>query len=84
PGYPEVETHAWFGLFLPAHSPREAVERLYKGTLKIIDDPDFHQKQLIEKGYLPVGSAPAAFAAYIKRDSENRARAVMVSGAKAE
>src|ERR687891_2333102 len=24
-GFPEVETHAWFGLFLPAGSPREAV-----------------------------------------------------------
>ena len=24
-GYPEVETHAWFGLFLPAGSPKEAV-----------------------------------------------------------
>ena len=24
-GYPEVETHAWFGLFLPAGSPREAL-----------------------------------------------------------
>ncbi len=83
-GYPEVETHAWFGLFLPAHSPREAVERLYLDTRKIIDDPEFRQKQLIEKGYLPMGSAPVAFAAYLRRDSENRARAVKISGAKAE
>ena len=83
-GYPEVETHAWFGLFLPAHSPREAVERLYADTKKILDDPEFRQRQLIDKGYDVVGSSPAEFAAYIKRDSENRARAVKISGAKAE
>src|SRR3954467_6685896 len=83
-GYPEVETHAWFGLFLPARSPREAVERIYADTKKILEDPDFRQKQLIDKGYEVVGSSPAEFAAYIKRDSANRARAVKISGAKAE
>src|SRR5258706_9854552 len=83
-GYPEVETHAWFGLFLPAHAPREAVERIYADTKKILDDPEFRQKQLIDKGYDVVGSSPAEFAAYIKRDSESRARAVKISGAKAE
>ena len=30
-GLPEVETHAWFGLFLPAGSPTEAVTRIYQG-----------------------------------------------------
>jgi len=83
-GYPEVETHAWFGFFLPAHSPAEAVQRLYTGTKKILDEPEFRQKQLIDKGYDVVGSPPAEFAAYIRRDSESRARAVKISGAKAE
>jgi tripartite-type tricarboxylate transporter receptor subunit TctC len=83
-GYPEVETHAWFGLFLPAPSPREAVTKIYQDTRRILDDPDFRQKQLIEKGYDVVGSTPEEFAAYIRTDSESRARAVKISGAKAE
>ena len=83
-GYPEVETHAWFGFFLPARSPAEAVQRLYADTRKILDDPGFRQKQLIDKGYDVVGSSPTEFAAYIKRDSQSRARAVKISGAKAE
>ena len=83
-GFPEVETHAWFGLFLPAGSPREAVTRIYQDTEKIVEDPEFRQKQLIDKGYEPVGSSPEELAAYIKRDSESRARAVKISGAKAE
>jgi tripartite-type tricarboxylate transporter receptor subunit TctC len=83
-GYPEVETHAWFGLFLPAGAPREAVARIYQETKKIVEQPEFRQKQLIDKGYEAVGSSPLEFAAYIARDFESRGRAVKISGAKAE
>jgi tripartite-type tricarboxylate transporter receptor subunit TctC len=83
-GYPEVETHAWFGLFLPAGSPREAVSRIHRDTRALLEDSEFRQKQLIDRGYEVVGSSPDEFAAYIRKDSESRARAVKVSGAKAE
>jgi tripartite-type tricarboxylate transporter receptor subunit TctC len=83
-GFPEVETHAWFGLFLPAGSPKEATTRIFQDTKKILEDPDFRQKQLIERGYEPVGSSPDEFASYIRKDSESRQRAVKISGAKAE
>jgi tripartite-type tricarboxylate transporter receptor subunit TctC len=83
-GFPEVETHAWFGLFLPAGSPKEAVSRLYTDTKKVVDDPEFRQKNLIDRGYEPVGSSPDVFLEYIKTDRENRGRAVKISGAKAE
>jgi len=83
-GYPEVETHAWFGLFLPAGSPKEAVARIFSDTRKILEEPDFRQKQLVDKGYEVVGSSPEEFAAYIVADREKRGRAVRISGAKAE
>ena len=83
-GYPEVETHAWFGLFLPAGSPNEAVARIHQDVRKILQESDFRQKQLIDRGYEVVGSSPEEFASYIKKDSESRARAVKISGAKAE
>jgi tripartite-type tricarboxylate transporter receptor subunit TctC len=83
-GYPEVETHAWFGLFVPAGSPREAVARIEQDTKKILDEPEFRQKQLVEKGYEVVGSSSQEFVMYLTRDSESRGRAVRISGAKAE
>ncbi len=83
-GYPEVETHAWFGLFLPAGSPSDAVSRIHKDVKQILDEPDFRQKQLVERGYEPIGSSPGEFASYIRSDSESRSRAVKISGAKAE
>jgi len=83
-GFPEVETHAWFGLFLPAGSPAAAVEKIYVDARRVLEEADFRQKQLIDKGYEVVGSSPAEFAAYIRKDRESRGRAVKISGAKAE
>src|SRR5262245_16550905 len=81
-GFPEVETHAWFGFFLPAGSPQ--AEKIYLDTKRILAEPDFRQKQLVDKGYEVVGSSPSEFAAYIRKDRESRGRAVKISGAKAE
>jgi tripartite-type tricarboxylate transporter receptor subunit TctC len=83
-GYPEVETHAWFGFFVPAGSPKEAVSRIFTDTKRVLDDPEYRQKQLVDKGYEVVGSGPDEFAAFIKTDRESRGRAVKISGAKAE
>jgi tripartite-type tricarboxylate transporter receptor subunit TctC len=83
-GYPEVETHAWFGLFLPAGSPKEAVSRIHLDSKRILDEPEFRQKQLVDRGYEPIGSSPDAFSDFIKTDKESRGRAVKISGAKAE
>jgi len=65
-------------------APREAVARIYRDTRKILEEPEFRQKQLVDRGYEVVGSGPDEFAAYIAKDSESRARAVTISGAKAE
>src|SRR5467141_1337579 len=83
-GYPEVETHAWFGLFLPARSPKEAALRIHHDAKSVLDDPRFRQPQLIDKGYEVVGSSPAEFSAYLKKYLEARGVAVKISGAKAE
>src|SRR5712691_3671296 len=83
-GYPDVETHAWFGLFLPAGAPKEAALRIHHDTKSILDDPQFRRKRLIDKGYEVVGSPPAEFSNYLKKDLEARGIAVKISGAKAE
>jgi len=83
-GFPEVETHAWFGLFVPAGSPAEAVRRIFSDTRKILEEPEFRQKQLVDKGYEVIGSGPDEFASFLRKDRESRGRAVKISGAKAE
>jgi tripartite-type tricarboxylate transporter receptor subunit TctC len=83
-GFPEVETHAWFGFFLPAGSPKAAIDRIYSDVKRVLDEPEFRQKQLVDRGYEVVGSSPSEFSSYIRKDRESRGRAVKISGAKAE
>jgi tripartite-type tricarboxylate transporter receptor subunit TctC len=83
-GYPEVETHAWFGLFVPAGTPRAGVERIQRDVAAILNEPGFREKEIVQKGYDLVASPPDAFAAFIVADREARGRAVKLSGAKAE
>jgi len=81
-GFPEVETHAWFGLFLPAGSPREASTRIYQDTKKILDEADFRQKQLIDKGYDVVGSSPEEFSTFFRNESDKWFKVARAAGVK--
>lgn len=83
-GYPEVETHAWFGLFVPSGTPRAAVERIHRDVASILNDPAFLEKEIVQRGYDLVASTPEAFGAYIIRDRAARGEAVKISGAKLE
>ena len=83
-GYPEVETHAWFGLFAPAGTPRAAIERIARDVASVFDDAGLREREIVQKGYELVLSSPQAFAAFIRTDTDNRGRAVRISGARGE
>ena len=83
-GYPEVETHAWFGLFVPAGTPRAAVDRIQRDVAAILSEQAFRALDVEGKGYDLFASSPDEFAAYLLLDREARGRAVTLSGARAE
>ena len=83
-GFPDVPANAWFGLFVPAGTPRDIVMKLQAEVTRILKDPEFAQKEIIAKGYEVVASTPEEFAAFLVTDSARNARAVKISGAKAE
>ncbi|MBC7598571.1 MAG: tripartite tricarboxylate transporter substrate binding protein [Polaromonas sp.] len=83
-GFPDVPANAWFGLFVPAGTPRDIVMKLHAEVTRILKDPEFVQKEILAKGYEVVASTPEEFAAFLVTDSARNARAVKVSGAKAE
>ena len=83
-GYPEVETHAWFGLFVPAATPREIVAKIQRDVAAVFADAALREREIVQKGYDLVLSTPEEFAAFIRADTVNRGRAVRVSGAKPE
>ena len=59
-GFSDAEYPTWFGLFLPAKTPREIVDRLHRETLKALQEPKVKDKlaslgvePMILRGKLP-------------------------------
>jgi tripartite-type tricarboxylate transporter receptor subunit TctC len=77
-GY-DLEATGWYGMFAPAKTPAEVVERYSKVIVTAIDTPET-QKKLEELGLHPTGTTPSAFAAIQRRDSQFWAPAVKASG----
>ncbi len=83
-GFPDVPANAWFGIFTPAGTPRDVILKLNAEITKMLKEPEFNQKEVLAKGYDLVASTPEEFAAFLVTDSQRNARAVKISGAKAE
>jgi tripartite-type tricarboxylate transporter receptor subunit TctC len=68
-GYPLLEADGWNGLFVPAKTPREIIDRLQRETAAAVRNPET-AKRLLEIGAEPVGSSPAEQDAILKRQVE--------------
>jgi len=82
-GLPGFDINTWFGIFVPANTPREIVDRLHDEFTRALAAPDVREKML-SLGAEPVGNKPEEFAAYIRSEAEKYARVIKASGAKAD
>ena len=65
-GVAKLEIEGWNGLFAPAKTPREIIERLQRETVAAVRHPD-SVKRLTDLAAEPVGSTPAEQDAVLKR-----------------
>jgi tripartite-type tricarboxylate transporter receptor subunit TctC len=83
-GLPDYEISFWYGFFVPAGTPAEAVKKLFDATSQALKAPQT-PKALAPHGTEASGSAsPADFAAFLAEDAKLWARLVRESGAKIE
>lgn len=69
-GYPGLEANGWFGMFVPASTPKPIVERLGTEVSAIVKSPELN-KRLTEMGLIAVGSLPDAFKVQVEKDAEH-------------
>jgi tripartite-type tricarboxylate transporter receptor subunit TctC len=81
-GVAGYEVASWFGILAPKGTPRDIVAKLNSVTVKLLRSPDTAER-LAREGLDPVGSSPAEFAAYLQSEARKWARAVEISGARA-
>ena len=83
-GLPDYEISFWYGFFVPAGTPQEAMRRLFAATESALKDPGVNQT-LAREGTETSGSrSPEDFSAFISRDAKLWAGLVKDSGAKPE
>jgi tripartite-type tricarboxylate transporter receptor subunit TctC len=82
-GLAGFDINTWFGIFVPAGTPRPVVDRLHAEFTKALAAPDVREKMLA-LGAEPVGSTPEEFAAYVKAEAARYAKLVKASGAKVD
>lgn len=79
-GLPNYEATSWFGLFAPAGTPDDIVEKLNATIVEALGDPKV-QAQLAAQGAVPHPETPDEFAAFIEAETAKWAEVVEVSGA---
>jgi tripartite-type tricarboxylate transporter receptor subunit TctC len=82
-GIANAEYPIWFGLFLPAKTPREIVAKLHGETLNALQSPKVREK-LAALGIESMEMSPGDFAAYVKREIVSNAELVKAAGLKAQ
>ena len=77
---PGFEVALWNGVFVPAATPKDVVERLGAAIQKVTKDPSF-RKTLADQGSTPVGNTPAEFKPLVEQEIDDLSKLVKLSGA---
>ena len=82
-GVAGYESGVWFGLAVPAATPKEEIARINAAAIKGTKSPDFI-KRMTELGYTIIGSTPEQMAAMNRAEADRWGPIVKASGAKAD
>ena len=82
-GLAGFDANNWYGLVVPARTPRAIIDQLNTEVTKILAMPDV-KTILFNQGLDPAPGTPEQFGAYIKSERAKWARVIKESGAKAE
>jgi len=80
PGY---NASGWYGLFVPAATPKAIVTRLNTEAVKVLRMPDVIER-LSSQGAEPVGSTPEEFAAFVRSEIDKWAHLVQTAHMKVD
>jgi tripartite-type tricarboxylate transporter receptor subunit TctC len=78
-GYPDYESGNWYGVLVPAKTPRETVMKIRNLTAQALQRPDT-RKRLESLAYVIIGNQPDEFAAFIKSEIDKTAKILKQTG----
>ena len=82
-GFKGYELDSWIGVYAPAKTPKDVIDKWVQALREITQMPDVRDK-LVMYGFEPLGNSPAEFAAIVKRDTPVVAELIKAAGVTAE
>ena len=80
-GLKDADSQIWFGVFVPAKTPRDIVEKLYAGGTKVLADPAM-LASLKQLGVEPMPMTPGQMDDLVKRETAANLELVKAAGIK--
>ena len=74
-GLPGAEFDGWYGLLVPAGTPREAVARINADFNRVLAASEV-QERLLASGFEPLGGTPQKFADYLRAETRKWTKVV--------
>ena len=81
--YPGFESSSWFGMLVPAKTPKPILDRLLADTRAALNAPDVNQN-LLSQGAEPGGNSPTEFGNYFRSEIKKWGGVVKAAGIKLE
>lgn len=82
-GFPGFDMPSWYGLWAPANTPRDIVERLHQAIHKVLQNPAV-LKRMSAISFIPIGSSPAEFAEFQARQLAQYRTTIKQAGIKVD
>jgi len=83
-GYPDFVTGSWQGVFVPAGTPRDIVERLFTAVQSTMGTPEVAERLKNGGAEVVISQSPAAFMEFVAAETRRWARVVRESNATAD
>ena len=80
-GLKDFDMTNWYGMLVPAATPREAIARLSTEVARVLQLPEL-RKRLAQDGMTVVASTPEQFAGFLARETAKYARIIEAAGIK--
>ena len=82
-GLPGFESLLWFGIFVPAKTPKTIIDRLSAEVRKAMTSPDLRQR-FVDLGAEPMASSPEEFGAFVKSEYQYWGKLIKDAGIRIE
>ncbi len=82
-GVANYDVGSWYGLSVPAGTPKEIIARLHDATLKVLVLPEVKER-LAASGFDVLVSTPEQYGEFVRTEVERWAKVVKASGARAD